>query len=72
MWFDKRVLSIVSSTFSLRIFVTNFKVDLPVLKQPCELLVSVFALNKAPNYVFVIFIFSPLVTKVIMFYTRKC
>lgn len=46
MWFDKGILSIVSSTF-LSIFVTTLKVDLPVLKQSFALLVSVFALRSA-------------------------
>lgn len=39
------MLSIVLCTLSLSIFVTNFKVDLPALKQSCALLVSVFALR---------------------------
>lgn len=72
MWFDKGILSIVSSTFSLSIFVTNFKVDLLVLKQSCVLPVSVFALRSTTlNEAFVDLIFSPLATKVTKFCTTK-
>ena len=45
MWFDKVLLWIFSSTFALNIFVTNFKVDLPVLKQPCELFVFLWGVQ---------------------------
>ena len=45
MWFDKVLLWIFSSTFALSIFVTNFKVDLPVLKQPCELFVFLWGVQ---------------------------
>lgn len=68
IWYDKGILSILSSAFSLNIFVVIFEADLPVLKQSCALLVTVFAMRSTIlNEVFVFLIFSPLVIKVIYF-----
>lgn len=68
IWYDKGILSILSSAFPLNIFVIIFEADLLVLKQSCILLVTVFAMRSTIlNEVFVVLIFSPLVIKVTYF-----